>query len=147
MHYPRGRLFMRVSFSSWEWRGARCITFYDKICNACFHIVRLFFTLFCKGLEFCWGFAVFRIWVCLAKPFEIKLGLRMSFQGHCFCKKSNIEKAKRCLFVKNHVFRVFENPLLQKYTRSCSKNRCKFQDRLKYQQLLQTIFSSKKTQK
>jgi hypothetical protein len=94
--------------------------------------------------DFNWGFTVFRIWACLTKPFEIKLGLRMSFQGHCFCKKSNIEKAKRCLFVKNHVFRVLENPLLRKCARSCLKNRCKFQDKLKYQQLLQTISSSKK---
>ena len=87
---------------------------YDRIYNVCFHTVRLIFTLFCKGLEFCWGFGTLRIWVCLTKPVEIKLGLRMSFQGHCFRKKSNIEKLKQCLFIKNQVFRVLENPLLRK---------------------------------
>ena len=29
---------------------------------------------------------------CLAKPFEIKLGLELNFQGHHFCNKNNIGK-------------------------------------------------------
>ena len=42
---------------------------------------------------------VLQIWTCLPKPFKIKLGVELAFQGQCFCKKNNIGKSNQRWFV------------------------------------------------